>query len=116
MSAVTLRFYTHRKNSGVGDRFIPNRSTTDFEHSMHSMLATRCERIVGLFPKKILSDEALIIPCKLRFLGTNPKRALKSSPLLSSGDGLDESLTAGEVERKRLLEENLNLNNTGDTR
>ena len=33
-----------------------------------------------------------------------------------SGDGLDESLTAGEVERKRLLEENLNLNNTGDTR
>jgi len=62
-----------RKSSGVGDRFIPNRSTTDFEHSMHSMLAT-------------------------------------------SGDGLDESLTAGEVERKRLLEENLNLNNTGDTR
>ena len=52
------------------------------------------------------------------FLGTklSPKRVLKSSPLLSSGDGLDESLTAGEVERKRLLEENLNLNNTGDTR
>ena len=52
-----------------------------------------------------------------RFLGTKLfPNVLKSCPPLSSGDGLDESLTAGEVERKRLLEENLNLNNTGDTR
>ena len=41
-----LIFSICRKNSGVGDRFIPNRSTTDFEHSMHSMLATRCLHIL----------------------------------------------------------------------
>lgn len=59
-----------RKSSGVGDRFIPNRSTTDLEHSMHSMVVT---------------------------------------------DGEDtEGLTAGELERKKLMEENLRPG--GDTR
>ena len=45
----------NRKNSGVGDRFIPNRSTTDFEHSMHSMLATRCAIAFSLRKVEILT-------------------------------------------------------------
>lgn len=52
-----------KSTNGMGaDRFIPNRSTTDMEHSMHSMLL--------------------------------------------SGEDTD-SLTAGELERKKLMEENL---------
>jgi len=53
------------KPNGFGDRFIPNRSTTDLEHSMHSML-------------------------------------------INSNDSEDtDNLTAGEIERKKMMEENL---------
>ena len=72
---------------------------------------------IDLFPTGVqptLSTACTVCSQQGELKYSNPAPLNLNNPV--SGDGLDESLTAGEVERKRLLEENLNLNNTGDTR